>query len=358
VSRAERDRVLRVDVEHVDVVRELERHAPVLATVVGLDGEARRGRSRGRPAPLQREVDKFARRAVGKLVAALQRAAEEHPVGAPSIAAVDAKSRLAEPAGVAGSSATREALVTQIGEPAEDTPRGAAARPAIAHVGQRALFGARRDVHVGAGRVARVARDDVDDAVDGVGAPQRCAGTADDLDAIDVLEHVVDRVPEHAGEERRIDRPPVHHDKELVRRAAIEAARRHGPRAVVAARHVHAVGEGEGVGQRGHAGTADVLARDDRHGGGRRPDGFHAAARGRDVDLHQLLDREPLQVLRIRLGCGTLGGEDGLRQPERNRAPQTGQPTTAVPLPHSHVHRLFLSIIPPMMRRNATSRNP
>src|SRR2546427_5926816 len=35
------------------------------------------------------------------------------------------------------------------------------------------------------------AGDDVDDAIDRVGSPQRTAGTADDFDAVDVLEEVV-----------------------------------------------------------------------------------------------------------------------------------------------------------------------
>ena len=51
-------------------------------------------------------------------------------------------------------------------------------------------------------RVARVSRDDVDDAVDGVGAPERGARPANHLDAIDVAENVVLHVPEDAGEQR------------------------------------------------------------------------------------------------------------------------------------------------------------
>ena len=73
-------------------------------------------------------------------------------------------------------------------------------------------------------RIPRVARDDVDHAVDGVRAPQRRAGPADHLDAVDVGEDIVLHVPENAGEERRIDRPPVDHHEELVGDVRVEAA--------------------------------------------------------------------------------------------------------------------------------------
>ena len=105
-----------------------------------------------------------------------------------------------------------------------------------------------------------MARDDVDDAVDGVGAPQRRARPADDLDAIDVAEDVVLHVPEDAGEERRVDRAPVDHHQQLVGGVGVEAAWRDRPGAVVEARDVDAVGEEQRVGDRRHAGAADVVA--------------------------------------------------------------------------------------------------
>src|SRR6185295_633710 len=64
--------------------------------------------------------------------------------------------------------------------------------------------------------VLRLLGDDVDDAVDGVGAPDGGAGTADDLDAVDVLEVHVLRGPEDAREEGGVDAAAVDEDQELV----------------------------------------------------------------------------------------------------------------------------------------------
>ena len=64
--------------------------------------------------------------------------------------------------------------------------------------------------------VLRVLRDDVDHAVDRVGAPQRGAWPADDFDPIDVLQERILDVPKHPGEQRRIDRPPVYQHQQFV----------------------------------------------------------------------------------------------------------------------------------------------
>src|SRR3954453_8910290 len=46
--------------------------------------------------------------------------------------------------------------------------------------------------------------DDVDHAIDGIGPPQRGAGSADHLDPVDVFQHRVLEFPEHAGKQRRV----------------------------------------------------------------------------------------------------------------------------------------------------------
>src|SRR5205823_12903946 len=48
-------------------------------------------------------------------------------------------------------------------------------------------------------RLVGALRAHADDAVDGVRAPERSTRTADDLDGVDVLEHHVLPVPEHAA---------------------------------------------------------------------------------------------------------------------------------------------------------------
>src|SRR2546427_3175472 len=67
------------------------------------------------------------------------------------------------------------------------------------------------------------AGDDVDDAIDRVGSPQRAAGTADDFDAVDILEKVVLYVPEHPAIERGVHRPTVDQHQELVGEVGVEA---------------------------------------------------------------------------------------------------------------------------------------
>src|SRR5688500_4540688 len=66
-------------------------------------------------------------------------------------------------------------------------------------------------------------RDDIDDAVDGIRTPQRCAGSTDDLYAFDVLEERVLYVPLDAGVERGIQRAPIHQHQQLVRMPIVEA---------------------------------------------------------------------------------------------------------------------------------------
>src|SRR5712664_3632077 len=76
---------------------------------------------------------------------------------------------------------------------------------------------------ISAARIERAPRDDVDDAVDSVRAPHGGPGAADHFDALDVLEQRVLRVPEHAGEERRVDSATVDQDEQLVADRVIES---------------------------------------------------------------------------------------------------------------------------------------
>src|SRR6185312_14047024 len=71
-------------------------------------------------------------------------------------------------------------------------------RPADACAGGIPQLRAAAGLRVNPLRVLGALGNDVDDAVDRVRAPQRAARPADDFDAIDVLEQIVLRVPEHA----------------------------------------------------------------------------------------------------------------------------------------------------------------
>ncbi len=89
---------------------------------------------------------------------------------------------------------------------------------------------------------------------DGVGAPNGSARPADDLDSFDVLEQGVLCIPEHTGVEWRIDTAAVDQHQQLVRQVAAESAHGYGPRMSAVARHLHAGGEAQGLGQAGDSG--------------------------------------------------------------------------------------------------------
>jgi hypothetical protein len=118
------------------------------------------------------------------------------------VAAVRAKAALETPPGVDSLAAIER--LRRI--PVEILEVGAAL-PVVAQVRRQArtrqlLLVAASAGHEDIGRIPGAPRDDVDDAVHGVGPPQRAARPGDDFDAIDVLEQVVLHVPEHPGEKR------------------------------------------------------------------------------------------------------------------------------------------------------------
>ena len=152
------------------------------------------------------------------------------------------------------------------------------------------------EVHGVAGTVASIEehralggppREDVDDATEGIVAPGARAAAPDDLDLLDALQR--DAVPVDPAAERVVDRHSVHqHERpagaarsdaaqreplrrrmrDKARRAAEQAEARHLPEEVV-----------EGLARR----EADVVARQDRHAGGRLA-GLLLDARHRDHD--------------------------------------------------------------------------
>ncbi|ANI79047.1 hypothetical protein EP837_02652 [Sphingobium sp. EP60837] len=63
---------------------------------------------------------------------------------------------------------------------------------------------------------SRVARDDVDDAVHGIGAPKRRAGAGNDFDPLHIFRQYVRHVPIYAGIKRRINAAAVDKDQQLV----------------------------------------------------------------------------------------------------------------------------------------------
>ena len=81
---------------------------------------------------------------------------------------------------------------------------GRAEPPAMAGRGDEPLFAADCQKRRISTRRRGVLRDDVDDAVDGVGTPECAAGAANDFNTIDVGEKSVLHIPEGAGEQWRV----------------------------------------------------------------------------------------------------------------------------------------------------------
>jgi hypothetical protein len=77
---------------------------------------------------------------------------------------------------------------------------------------------------VAARSLVRILGDDVDDAIHSVRSPDGSTRTADYLDAIDVSQSYVLRIPVHSGKGGDVNRAAIHQDKELIRVLPIEAA--------------------------------------------------------------------------------------------------------------------------------------
>ena len=76
-------------------------------------------------------------------------------------------------------------------------------------------------------------------------------------------------VPEHAGKERRIDAPPILQHEQFVRKNVVEPARADRPGLRIDASDLHSRHKTESVGNVLRPGSANVLFRNDRDGGGR-----------------------------------------------------------------------------------------
>ena len=202
------------------------------------------------------------------------------------------ESALPRPPGVVLGAARIEAGVTV--EPLAVAPivEVLADAPPVADAAEGALLGAAASGREAALRLSRALRDDVDHAVDGVGAPERAARAADDLDAVDVLEERVLDLPVGAGEQRIVDAAPVDQHEHRPRQAAGEASHADRPLVGVDSCHLDAGGEPQRVGERPGPRAPDLVLGDDVDRiGGRGPD-LRLARHGGDLRVHQLLEAE------------------------------------------------------------------
>ncbi len=162
--------------------------------------------------------------------------------------------------------------------------------PALAHLDRVVEVVAGADRNVGADGGVGVFRDEVDDTVDGVGAPQRAGGSALDLDAAHVAEDGFLERPDRAGKQLVIDRAAVHENEQLVRGRVVEAADRDGVVGAVGARHLHARDETQHLRQRHGAAAVDLVVVDDVGRRRRVEDGGIFPAERGHFHLHKLFE--------------------------------------------------------------------
>jgi len=130
-------------------------------------------------------------------------------------APVKAEPALALVPGVLRAAAVNELRVVAAEALGIDPVTGVLAELAAVTRSPGAFLVARAQTHEAALGVLRAARDDVDDTVHRVRAPQRATGPTDHLDALDVLEHHVLH-SQKTRIQRRVDGAAVNHHEELV----------------------------------------------------------------------------------------------------------------------------------------------
>ncbi len=148
--------------------------------------------------------------------------------------------------------------------------------------------------------IGGAARDDVDDAVDGIGAPDGAAGAADHLDALDVGQDHVQGFPVDAGKQRRIDAAAVHQHQQLVGQLRGEAARADRIFLGAGEGHLQVRRQAQRFGDRGRARARDLGAANDIHRGRRAAEPPLLARDRGDHDIGQLLQGVVFQRKRIR----------------------------------------------------------
>ena len=166
--------------------------------------------------------------------------------------------------------------------------------------------------------------DDVDHAVDRIGPPDRTGRAANDLDALDLAQRHLMRLPQHAGEQGRIDAAPVDQHLQLVREAAGVAPHPDRPAPGRQPRHIHARRQPQDFLQRAHPGAGDVVAGDDKDRRGHIGQALGLAPGADHLDTHQVLERELGQ--RLDPGAGLRTRLQRQASPQQQRQHRQRQP--------------------------------
>src|SRR5438552_2516735 len=287
--------VLQIDIDGVDVEREQPRLLAVVAIEVDLRLQARTVAELAAPA---RQQVRTRDRSIGEARAlrlAVVRIAEQRDAAA-VLAPIGAKAGLLQVPCVGHCVTVGRNAVVVAKALGVKTRAGVFAEAAAVAQCDAALLGPGIRARQRAQRVVGRARDDVDDAVDRVRAPQRAARAAHNLDAIDVLEHHVLHVPKHAGVQWRVDAAPVDQHQQLVGAAAVEAARRDRVAVGAGASNLQVGREAQGFGQARDARAANLVACDHVDRGRRISEALGPLRHRRDLDLGELFDRQMRQA--------------------------------------------------------------
>ena len=138
--------------------------------------------------------------------------------------------------------------------------------------------------------MAGVFGDDVDHAVDCVGAPSGAARSADGFDLLHVLEGHVTDIPDGAAKACGIKGAAIDEREDFVGRGAAKATHRDGIATAVDLADLHAGGHAQNIGKGERAGAADVFFGNDGYGSGGAEEFFFGFRKGADVKLGEIFE--------------------------------------------------------------------
>ena len=185
---------------------------------------------------------------------------------------------------------------------------------AVTGPGKALFLGSRAQLDKTALGIGGMLGDDVDHPVDGIGSPQGRAGTADDLDPLDILQQDVLHFPVNPGKSVAVNAAAIDQDQQFVGEAAVGTAAVHRPLVGVDARDVEAGHHAQGVRDVGHPGLFQVFVGDDEDGRGAVGEALALAADRGHLDTHQIFEAQFIEIAAGRPQQGG-GGRHGQHEP-------------------------------------------
>src|SRR5579864_6663817 len=163
---------------------------------------------------------------------------------------------------------------------------------AVAHAGSVALIPARGTCHGNSLSLGGRFRDDVDDSIDRIRAPQRSARAADDLNLRDVFQRKILCVPIDAAKLRRVHASSVNQHQHLVIDVVAESARADCPPVTIDGGHIKPRHRAQRFCDGTKTTSPDVLRRDHKNGRRRVRETLTLPGRRTDLglDVHQFFE--------------------------------------------------------------------